>query len=286
MKMLGITEKLRWAVLNQPTLIPSIVNDPRYDKATFQHILYEMLPRRTSIEIEATNSLAKGINMNNNDIKKEKYFGGIQTHIYPHIAKKYNVYEYAEDDRGTIDPSSYQTIDYDEHKISIINYTQLVGLYNILTDMKKHCMLTTNSGCHIHLDVSKTLKRFNDYQAIKSFFTKKCRNGTIEKIFGPRPNDGDPARMACETSKGYWIHLNLHYQSLEFRTGAMTFDYSTIVSWYISINKLLTEFENTRMVQVNASPKKARRKVHTSHSASNVIEQTVRGWIPLTNLQL
>jgi hypothetical protein len=242
MKKQGISAKLRWAALNQPTLIPSIVNDKRLNKRLSTRILHDMIPRRTSIEIEATNSLATALNAKPTS-RSHKYWGGIMIEIYGNLAKQYNVLEFAIDDRG-----STNTIDYDEHKISIKNYTQLKGLYLILEDMKKHCLLTTNSGCHIHLDITKLMKESNfNIERLADFLTTKCRNGSIEKIFGEASSYmKDEELMKCSIiAKGTWICINDKYKSIEFRCGFMTFDYSTIVKWYIEVNKILNEYERT-----------------------------------------
>lgn len=256
MKQMGITKKLRWAVLNQPTLIPSILNDARFDKKIFKGILKGMLPRRTSIEIEATGSLAHalGYAYNTDEITKDKNWGGIKEHTFPALNTKYNVLSLAIDDRGR---ESYRgggdKLDYDEHKISIKDYSQLTGLYNILIDMQKYCALTTNSGCHIHLDITKTLTNYSRIDVMK-WFSSKCTDGSIENIFGkcdttiPFVISGGCQSRDCGQNKTHWIYLNPVYKSLEFRTGSMTFDYSTIVKWFIEVNKLLNEFENTQIV--------------------------------------
>jgi hypothetical protein len=234
-------KKIRWAVCHCPTLLPSILKDVHLDSKLTKRILFNLLPRRTSIEIECMGSLCKGLNMSEEEIEK-----------------KYKVLSYKEDCDDTMWKIPHLDIkDYREHKISIKNYTQLQGLFLLLKDMKKHCILNTASGTHIHVDMKKTSKLTNFHKnKVESFFTAKCENGTIQKIFHQNKDihsgmSEDPECKSESTvgtfgTKSKWIaYRNISFNSLEFRKGTMTFDYSTIIEWFIKLNKLIDEFEDT-----------------------------------------
>jgi hypothetical protein len=244
--------KLRWAVIHCPTLIPSIVNNPHLNKRLSQHILYDMLPRRTSIEIECFNNVAIALR----HVTAERIptsNSSIDSHRYHTIIKQFGLTDFAIDDSGPYD------IDYQEHKISIANYTQLIGLYNILHAMSIHCVLNTSSGSHIHLGFSGATKipgfRIN---TLCDYLTAQCKNGTIERIFGPAPARAKAIKCCDINCKSQWINLNTNYETIEFRCGSMTFDYSTIVTWFIKVNKILNNFEN---ILNNANTTKSRPQV-------------------------
>jgi hypothetical protein len=143
--------------------------------------------------------------------------------------------------------------DYTEHKISISNYKQLVGLYDVLELMKTKCKLNTISGCHIHVNMSNIALNLGIYHPyIQTFFNKKIQNGTIEKIFDYNlcyPYTGKYPRICCTDSKNSWINIRTDLHSVEFRIAPMTFDYNLIISWFIKLNKLVNELENNLKLQ-------------------------------------
>ena len=235
---MGICKRVRWLAMNQPLILPSIINDPRYDKRITKGILRDLIPRRTSIEIECIGNLSVLTNT-----PKRKMSG------------KYKVLSLdCQDSRGLS-----IIIDYNEHAISIANYTQLTGLYNVLADMKKYCTLNESSGCHIHVDLSKlyngsSTSLFSQIEykygegglmtKLRDFLTDKCRDGTIEKIFGVYTPSMMTQKLCDIDYKIAWVNIRSNFASVEFRTAPMTFDYHIIVKWFVEVNKLLNEFEN------------------------------------------
>ncbi len=233
MKQLSTCQKIRWAVKHCPLLLDGIIANNNLNKELTNAICRSLVPRRTSIEIECLDSLVAGLIKTN---KLDEDFS------YEKLLLLYEIYSF------NCDYHHNNTTDYNEHRISILNYTQLKGLYNILKDMSKFCKLNTESGIHIHLDLSNTLKysKYNKnvtLNRLNEFLTTKCKNGKIEKIFGPYVGKR-PAE--CSLSyRNYWIYINMYYPSIEFRTPPQTFNYSTIIKWFIDVNKILTEFEKT-----------------------------------------
>jgi len=226
MKRLTTCQKIRWAVKHCPLLLDDINSNPHLDHKLTEEICRSLVPRRTSIEIECLDSL----------------IAGIKNATIADIEYKYNILSFSCDYNNNL------TKDFNEHRISISDYKQIKGLYLILKDMSIHCRLNKKSGIHIHLDLSNTLK-FSKYdkektlEILSDFLTAKCKNGSIEKIFGnyigSRPNE-------CSTyDRSGWIYINKWNPSIEFRTPPQTFDYSTIIKWFIDVNKILTEFEKT-----------------------------------------
>jgi hypothetical protein len=226
-RQLGPCSKVRWAVFNRPHLLKSILADPNLDKVLTKHILYDMLPRRTSIEIECIGTITDHARYLRKDIKD--------------ITEKHRVISFDVDEALT-------DTDYTEHKISISNYKQLTGLYDILALMKEHCTLNTISGCHIHVDITKT-KELPEYwnERLQRFMQSKINNGTIEKILGKYY--GNYPRKCEIAEKSSWVNIRNSMNSVEFRTAPMTFDYNLIISWFIQLNKLINEFENNLKLQ-------------------------------------
>lgn len=259
MKRLSVSKKIRWAVIHQPTLLTSILNNPTLDPNITKGILRELIPRRTSIEIECIDNLAFGLGIRNLPTTFNTKWGSIKGYNYRSLAKSYGVHELVIEEEHSSSGYTAGTlqhvedkIGYTEHNISIINYSQIIGLYKILNDMKKHCKLNTASGCHIHLDISHLLKPdiYAHYYELRKHFTKLIRQGTIEQIFGKYTGKMMHSKD-CDSGKSSWININTKFHTLEFRTAPMTFEYSTIIRWFIAVNKLLSQFEYEHIKQNN-----------------------------------
>jgi hypothetical protein len=228
-----MSQRIRWAVYNCPTLLDSMPQN-----RITRGIVHDLLPRRTSIEIECFNNVIDASGFKE-PLKwyHHRRHNMIYVYKYPEFAKHYGVYSMEVD-------GHQMNIDYDEHKISILNGSQLPGLYKVLQLMNKHCILNLSSGSHIHLDISNCM---NDVDTLKDYLISKCISGEIERIFGPAPA---PPRsldhyelVSLNHGNNSWLVINETYKSIEFRCGPMTFSYSTIVKIFIAINKLLNEFE-------------------------------------------
>ena len=79
---------------------------------------------------------------------------------------------------------------------------------------------------------------------LRDFLTDKCRDGTIEKIFGVYTPGMMTQKLCSIDYKIAWVNIRSNFASVEFRTAPMTFDYHIIVKWFVEVNKLLNEFEN------------------------------------------
>jgi len=239
---MGTCAKIRWAVYNRPSLLKPILADPCLNKTLTTRILHDLLPRRSSIEIECLGMLgeSKNITQYRRYSKKE----------LDKLSNKYKVHSISFDHSFISD-----TRDYCEHRISITGYRQLEGLFNILEGMKRDCTLNTRSGCHIHIDLKPTFKRVehvlkNDdryifiiYEKLRDFMNEKLQTKTIENILGIYA--GQYPSVCMTDHKDSQINIRPDYRSIEFRTAPMTFDYSLIVTWFIKLNKLLNEFEDS-----------------------------------------
>lgn len=235
-----------------PTLIPSILANPHLDKNISLGILHDLLPRRTSIEIECLGSLSVGLNMRppipTKFYQYPKWSKYHNSNKLTRVSNKYGIFAY-EEEISTFNKNPNE--DYIEHKISIRNYKQLTGLYNILKDINQHCTLNIISGIHIHVDfpICDLIRNY----VVHKFFTKTCTNGTMERIFGSTKDLNYLKENNCSSFKTSWIFLNTNLNTIEFRIAPMTFDYSTIVNWMIEVNKLVTKFNNKHMKRLRKS---------------------------------
>jgi hypothetical protein len=224
--MLHQKSKVQYAVLHAPWLIEDYKKPP-YNKVITNSILRKLLNRSCGIEIECFGSLWYTLCSNENCA----YFST--------ISSLYNVMDYAEDRPGVTDDISSM---FNEHKIRIKNYTQLQGLYDILNDMKTYCKLNMGSGIHIHIDISDVYEVIADKDELLHLFqgTLTPKLDEIEKIFYPHGEyEGTYNHKRVGIWKDNWVAVRGDKRSLEFRIAPMTFDYTTIVTWLVKLNRLV-----------------------------------------------
>ena len=215
------TQYVRECLLEHPLLIPKLIKNPSFDPKITKGILYDMIPVRSSIEIECFNSLSRVYNQRD----------------FPTMAKKYDILTYR-DDRST-------GSQYCEHRLSIQNYSQASGLYKALLDMKKHCQLNPGSGIHIHINAPK-ISNIPSIEYNREFRNKiviffNSRFDQIEELFGKYTGTYNEKSVRFE-NKGSWINIRYYtFSSIEFRTAPMTFEYTTIIKWIIGCNKIVKD---------------------------------------------
>lgn len=123
-------------------------------------------------------------------------------------------------------------VDYDkltEIRISLENYSQLVGLYRFMQDLNEFCRLHEGGGIHIHIDMSM----FKDFQNTKKekevFNYISHRIDDIQKIFPKYKGKYNKKKIGLRT-KATWLNMS-RLNTLEFRIAPLTFDYSTLIKW-------------------------------------------------------
>lgn len=241
-------QKIRDAVKRHPYLIPTLLKDKSYDPIITKAIIKSMLPTRVGIEIECIGNLNiskfKELPYNN---KRNNIFNR-----YKKIEDHYNIYDFKQDYFNT-DPNISMI---NEHNISLLNYNHLLGLYNILNDMKKHCFINPKSGIHIHINASKLLSDnlmnyiYNEYKnninlsynILNNEFNKHL--DTIDDIFDNSYTGLYNKRGIQLDIKTHWVNIRSNLRSIEFRIGYCTFDYETIIRWCIELTKLVNKVTN------------------------------------------
>jgi len=211
-------------------LISTLLKDKSFNPKITKGILYNMIPFRSSIEIECITSLSRVLNVDTLGHSKYPY-NQIMT-------KKYDIYDYR-DDRNRLQSKSIC-----EHRISIRNYSQAAGLYKILQDMQKYCKLNPKSGIHLHIDAPKIANyafiALNNNQDRLNYFLRK-KLDILEEIFGEYNGKINSKRIGYE-DKHSWINIRYDSKhSLEFRIAPMTFDYETIILWIVKCNQIVKQ---------------------------------------------
>jgi len=282
------SRKVREAVYTAPYLIPLYLR--KFNPKITKGILYDMVPFRSSIEIECfgsiqmIQSILQDKLLSSLDIMNLYGLKDYCEDLSPH-ANRWNRdyilpdrleqghFEWMSDRFPYPDASNHIFMNYvnrrfkgfswdqmivqNEHRISICNYTQLLGLYKILEDMKKYCYLNPISGVHVHVDItkfygllfeessSKHKDRILAYLYSNTFlnrvyeiFDSNYTGNYNERGFSPSPNSWETGR-SCHT----WIRFNQPGQgyTIEFRIGGMTFEYETIVQWIVKCNSIVKE---------------------------------------------
>jgi hypothetical protein len=215
------THYVRECLLKHPYLIPKLLKNKNYNPKITKGILYNMIPLRSSIEIECITSLSNVLKRNFNTMQK-----------------RYDIFEYSDDKR------EIKSNKICEHRISILNYSQALGLYKILEDMKKYCKLNMRSGIHIHINASNIinidyLKDSTKYFIINDYLTDQLDK--LEQIFGEYKGRHNRKLVNIE-QKNSWINIRYRqFNTIEFRIAPMTFEYETIIKWIIECNKIVKQ---------------------------------------------
>ena len=252
MKNLNQTQKVKYAVLNAPYLIPLYMKAP-YNPVITKSILKRMLNRSCGIEIECFGSLRWQFDSN--------------WKVNQLVRDYYNIMDYSEDNP----PSCQEYADKDsewngfnEHKIRISDYKQINGLYDILTDMKQYCRLNLQSGIHIHVDISDLCNGAMGTLEIERLFRTylEPRMDEIEHIFYPNGKYTGTYNHFKEITWGklqYWVALRSSYHTIEFRIAPMSFEYTDIIRWCVELTALVNwtikQAPNSNALNVRAKVK-------------------------------
>lgn len=173
-----------------------------------------------------------------------------------------------------------------EHRISISNYSQLLGLYKVLEDMKKYCIENPGSGIHVHVDATTLFGHILKERSLRYKIEDNIRNrlNEVERIFGPYT--GDYNRKDISSMEHTWVrwncfeeNYNRYTHTLEFRIAPMTFDYERIVTWMVQCNSFVKSLYNLAGVKYYSSNRvrtKREKSIDSSCNVTgNIVDQTV-----------
>lgn len=225
------TEKIREAVKCFPYLIPMYIKDKSFDPKITYGIMKKMLPLRFSIEFECLGA-----------IEPNRKISSIN------LANKYKVYSLNRDYCCNTNTPFEERNDLNEHRVSILGFKQLAGLYQVLEVMKNNCIDCKGSGIHIHIDISPfyyptTKKRnwYGDdfYLKLQQVLIQNSYLDKVHEIFGNKYY-GTYNRKTCSINeKGRWINIRTNYDTIEFRIGNLTFDYTELIDIVIKLQSLV-----------------------------------------------
>lgn len=229
-------KKIDYALRHQPDLIKLLYADCSIKNGLITSRLRRAVPHRIGIEFECCGSLGDWLRTKHPNERVDREF----------IRKKYSILEFSEDWSS----SSYRNDDFNEIRVSIKDFTQLNGLYRILNDMKSACTLPIGGGIHIHIDMRNFLNNDSDPE-LKRVLANYITNNLdkIESILPKYEGTFNKRKVGIRTKKTY---VNLSYlNTVEFRILPLTFEYETLITWIIDLNKFLSEMINRCHLRTN-----------------------------------
>lgn len=233
-------QKIDYAVFHDPSLIPTLLRDCSIKKGIIYSRLRRAVPRRVGIEFECMGDPASTYkygygNKLSNKRDLAKRFHLIDYDQDPALARSEEVY-LAQRAKLLLAKSRSERYSLDEIRVSIADYSQLTGLYQILKLIDNSCIKPIGGGIHIHVD-------FSDYQRQRTLVT--CKHyiehhlDEIEGIFPPYDGSYNKREVGIH-HKSTYVNLSCH-GSIEFRIAPLTFDYETLIRWIVDLNKFVTK---------------------------------------------
>ena len=208
--------------MHNPNLIPVLLKDSSIPKGMIYRELKKALPCRIGIEFELAGDFQEGFLA-----EHPEYVG---KSIGESLTNFYKVKEINPDipSRNEGDEAL------NEIRVSIVDFHQLVGLYNFMQDLPKYCRIHEGGGIHIHVDMNEfnflhTKKR----GIVKGYITNRLNQ--IGKIF-PRYKGKYNKKKVGDVAKATWVNMS-RLGTLEFRTAPLTFDYYTSMGWLVKLIK-------------------------------------------------
>ena len=226
--------EIKQIVLTDPTVLKHMLRNPNYDKRKITGIISQMFKYDVGLEFELFGSLSSLSKTKIHSVDKAKDRKIIDTTI----ARKLRVMSYSEDHYHF--KSLIEQRDLNELRIRLRGHLGLVPLWNSLNYMRELCMIPKNSGgIHIHVDCTKYLYSKYDRDTLCEWFNKSDVQDRILAIFGGY--DGTYNKPGCKVqTKGYYTNIS-RLDTVEFRIGKLTFDYSTISTWIYKCQLLVKE---------------------------------------------
>lgn len=260
-------DKINHAIYHNPKLIPTLLEDCSISNGLIYSRLRRAVPRRVGIEFECLGDPASHYKFNYNDISKSSQLSDIfkltsysqdrsldssKSDYYEYVSsicsddyiECYNQYDDCELDsdeedgeyRNLPEEIDSQSDLFNELRVSISNYTQLSGLYDILKLFKESCYLPEGGGIHIHIDFSEYSNSRTNRLKSKRWLTKHIAE--VENIF-PKYNGTYNKKSVGIEQKGTYVNISRH-GTVEFRIAPLTFEYGTLIEWVVKCNKLVT----------------------------------------------
>lgn len=231
-------EKINCAVYHNPNLISTLFKDTSIKKGLLYSRLRRLVPHRIGIEFECCGELMQNI-INELDVTfKNKN----------QLLQYFGIYDYSQDTYYCLHPIKqangvkikfFGDIDkLEEFRISIKDFSQLKGLYNLLQYADKYCEIPIGGGIHIHVDFT----RFYDCNDIRKNRILSYLNNHLDDIGSIFPKyDGTyNSKVAKWGSKSCWLNVSYNH-SFEFRIAPLTFDYEQLIPWIIDCSAFVSE---------------------------------------------
>jgi hypothetical protein len=219
--------------------------NPSEDKRRLSAIIGRMIPYRVGIEFELFGTLSHlaGVKSAKKTKNKEMMLTKKMRRedaINQAMIKKFNLVDYSED-KYNWKESDELIGSLNEIRVSFKGTHQLNSLWNICKALNENCKIPKErGGIHIHIDITDVVKKYpNAKDYIANYFSRKSNLSRIANIFGGYK--GEYNKRGCRIStKGYWVNVS-NKDTIEFRIGALNFNYQTIIRWIIELSKMVAE---------------------------------------------
>jgi len=273
--------EIRYLVYHDPRAFKFMFKNPQEDKRRLSAIIGRMIPYRIGIEFELFGSLVNLSGINKTDrkpnVRKKLSY---EKSVNKAMIKRFNLVDYSEDNYNWKEKDELDGC-LNEIRVSFKGTHQLNSLWNICKALNENCKIPSEKGgIHIHIDITELIEKYpNAKEYVGNYFSMKSQLSRIANIFGGYK--GTYNKRGCKIeNKGYWVNIS-HKNSVEFRIGALNFNYQTIIRWIISLSKMVTEVKTN--LYNNVPNQKPNQNIKSEFSR---LEQISLPWDNLTDCNM
>lgn len=135
----------------------------------------------------------------------------------------------------------------------------MIALYHVCELLKKHFELNLSSGIHYHINAPQIRESNNKMYILKSdpevssYILQQLDTWKYKGLFNKR---------MVNNSKGVWVNYGTPFNTLEYRIGEMTFDYTLLmkrITHCHAITREVTKMLNARLVMQRMNNERMRR---------------------------
>lgn len=249
-------------------MIPCLFRDSKVKKGFVHSRLRRYIPHRVGIEFECFGDFANGI-------IRDKHLNWKNWEDFEH---SYGLIDFSQERQiecandSRIKSLEAQSDIKNEIRVSICDYRQLTGLYNILQDMAKYCAISLDCGIHIHVDLTKYGESSQKKLAV-DWFNRHLHE--VESIFPPYI--GTYNKRIAREGKSSYVNIS-NKDTIEFRIAPLTFDYELLITWIVKCCKLVSQMVLECHLPCVSQVKSTKPKKHIPSDFISEYRDSVDGW--------
>lgn len=256
----NIKNDINRVVRYSPHELKYLFKSPNVNRKMVTRLISRLVPYRVGLEFETFGSVTSYLKSNkliSSQVQIKDYLGVVDFNEDSILFK-------FDDD---------EILDLNEVRLSFNGYHQLIRFYDALNLFKKCLFIPSNNkgGIHIHIDCPCT-KNKTTRDTMTQWFNKPEIQSKILRIFGGYK--GTYNHRGASGGKGGYVRVGSQYDTVEFRIGRLTYDYSTIMNWIIQCSDLV----RTAIKECDQIPEFHRVKVNKTEAPVSI-----RVDLPITN---